>query len=449
MKRFQMTRILKLRDQLRSSYWFVPSVIVLFSIFSALLLIHLDQRYQSGRTLDPSWLFLSKAESARVILSTIAASMVTIVSLTFSMTIVVLTLASSQFGPRLLYNFMRDRANQVALGVFLACFVFCLIVLRAVQTGASEDFVPHLGLSGALLFALFSIGMLIFYIHHVADSIQATTVIANVRNELELIVGRLMSQKGEEQQAEASEWIRLMRLMDDASIQVKANSRGILQAIELEKLLQWTHENDLLLRLHRRPGQFAIQDAPLFEVFPRERVPLDELPALQGAFRFGDQRTLVQDIEFAFQQLVEIALRALSPGINDPFTAMSCVEELGSALALVAKRGSQPRVLKDREGKPRLLIKAVDFEGLVDLAFNQVRQASHHHPAVMMRMLETIVAVASMVTNPEQRVVLRRHAVAIHSLAAGSNMDPNDYRALCDRFHRASEMLGGTNGEPG
>lgn len=445
MTRFEVTRLLKFWDYLRSSYWFLPTIIVLFSALFALLLINADHHYRIERLSGASWLFLSKAESARMILSTISTAMITIVSLTFSMTIVVLTLASSQFGPRLLYNFMRDRNNQVALGVFLACFVFCLIVLRAVQSGSAGDFVPHLGLTVALLYALFSIGMLIFYIHHIADSIQATTVIANVRSELELIVQRMLPEDAEERARETEEGRHLLELVESDSMSVKAQGRGTLQTIEQENLLQWAYENDLLIRLHRHPGEFVIPGSLLFEVFPRERVPLDSLDQLQAYFRFGDRRTLVQDVEFAFQQLVEIALRALSPSINDPFTAMSCVNELGAGLVLVAKRGSQTRIQRDTDGQPRLLVKVVDFKKLVDGAFNQVRQSCCDYPALMMCMLETIAVMASLITNPQQRMALRRHAVAIHAMAGDCCQDPNDLRGLSQQFHRASSLLGGAD----
>jgi uncharacterized membrane protein len=341
---------------------------------------------------------------------------------------------------------MRDRNSQVALGIFLACFVFCLLVLRSVQSNATDDFVPHLSITAALLFAILSIGVLIFFIHHIADSIHANRVIVNVRNELELIVQRLIPDGSGSISADDTEWQHLTALADASSLPVAAHDRGILQAIDEGELLDWAAAHDLLIRLHHRPGEFVIRDNLLFEVYPRERVPTDQLARLQAAFRFGHKRTLVQDIEFSFQQLVEIALRALSPGINDPFTAMSCVDELGSGLALIGKRGSQPRIRRDAKGKPRILVKAVDFAGLADIAFNQIRQTGRSHTAVMIRMLEVIAAVASALSDQQQRRVLRKHAAAVHAVANETAQNADDRADINRRFQRATDLLEGRGG---
>ena len=444
MKLLQDTRLYKIWDQLRSSYWFVPSMLVGLSIGLAAFLISMDHRVRFDPDFESSLLFLGKSEAARLILSTIATAMITIVSLTFSMTIVVLTLASSQFGPRLLYNFMRDRTNQIALGVFLACFVFCLVILRTVEAESPTAFVPHLGTTAAMAFSGICIGMLIYFIHHIADSIQATTVIANVRHELETIVTRMIPDSPQPNPEEEIEWRRLTELVDSDSLPLRAEGRGILQAIDHEALISWAKTYEVLIRLNHRPGEFVIRGDTLCEVFPAKSISEEQLMLLEGWFRFGSHRTLMQDIEFAFQQLVEIAVRALSSGINDPFTAMSCIDELGSGLALVAQRGAQPRILKDEEETPRVLVKAVDFEGVVDTAFNQIRQNGASHPAVMIRMLEVIHAVSSSLTNPSHRAVLLRHATAIHAAACAGAPDAGDRAAIDARFNVAATRLAGT-----
>ena len=196
----------------------------------------------------------------------------------------------------------------------------------------------------------------------------------------------------------------------------------------------------MLVQLHYRPGDFVIHGNPLFTVFPGERAEQDQLASLQETVRFGHHRTLIQDMEFAFQQLVEIALRALSPGINDPFTAMSCIEELGLGLAFVASRGDQPRIWRDNDGTPRVLIKRVGFEGVADVAFNQIRQNGAQHPAVMIRMLDTIAAVAQGVSHAPYRAVLLRHATEIHAAATTAAREPVDLADIEARFHRAAQL---------
>ncbi len=437
-------RLFKFWDQLRSSYWFVPSLLVIGAMLLAFGLVSADLHYRFQRGSGPSWLFLGQSESARSILSTIATAMITIVSLTFSMTIVVLTLASSQFGPRLLYNFMRDRSNQLALGVFVACFVYCLLVLRTVQASAPDAFVPHLGTTGAMAFAVLSVGVLIHFIHHVAESIQANTVIANVRHELESIVERVLPAFEGDRKADESEWQRLQSLLASGAAPISTEARGIVQAVDQDALVSWAKTHDVMVRLRHRPGEFVIRGNIVCDVFPRDRAPHDDIAPLHEALSFGHHRTLVQDIEFAFQQLVEIAVRALSPGINDPFTAMSCVEELASGLALVSERSAQPRILRDEEGVPRVLVKAVNFEGVCDIAFNQIRQNGAAHPAVMIRQLEAIIALAPTVNDIDARAVLLRHAKAIHGAAVGEAHDSGDRADIDARFDEAASLLGGT-----
>ncbi len=441
MKPLRYSRLYKLWDQVHSSYWFIPALMVALSAVLAFLLILADQRYPLIRTAGSPWLFPGEAESARVILSTIATVMMTVVSLTFSITIVVLTLASSQFGPRLIYNFMRDRNSQVALGLFLACFVFCLLILRSVQSEAGGGFVPQLGTSAAMLFALVSVGMLIFYIHHIADSIHSSRIIANVRNELEMIVTRLLPERSGSAADDEKDRQYLVRLMADSAMSVPARDRGVLQAVEETRLLRWAEQHDLLIRLNYRPGQFVLCGAALFDVSPRERVPREQLAELQAAFRFGHQRTLVQDIEFSFQQLAEIALRALSPGINDPYTATSCLDELASGLVLFASRGAGSPVCRDRDGQARILLQRVDFAGLADTAFVQIRQSAGTFPAVMIHMLKVIESIASVMDNKQHNRVLRRHAIAIHATAVQSVCYPEDRHPIDAAFQQVMGQL--------
>ena len=321
-------------DDLRTSFWFLPTFLVAAAVALSLATIHLDRAtpyYNWIATLG--WTFTRGPEGSRAVLSTVAGSMMTIASVTFSITVVALQLASSQFGPRLLRNFMRDRGNQVAIGTFIATFTYCLLILRAVNGTEKEQFVPHISVTVGLLLALVSLGVFIYFIHHAAASIQAENVIAGVSRELHQALDRLYPEcMGRGAPAEAR-GRGLPEAFGSEARPVSCRESNYLQAIDVDGLLELARGRDLVLRIVQRPGKFFFQGGDLAEVWPGDRVDDELAEAIRSAFYFGPRRTLTQDVEFAFDQLVEVAVRALSPGVNDPFTAIDCVDRLGGASA--------------------------------------------------------------------------------------------------------------------
>ncbi len=383
-------------------------------------------------------------EGSRALLATVAGSMMTIASVTFSITIVALQLASSQFGPRLLRNFMRDRGNQIAIGTFIATFTYCLLILRTVNGMENEQFVPHISVTLALLLALMSVGVWIYFIHHSAESIQAENVIAAVSRDLHEAIDRLYPQCVGQEPPESSQDSDEMRLPDgfDESARCITTERSdYLQAIDVELLLRLANERDLVISVGQRPGKFHFSGDNLARAWPADRVDDELADKIRGGFYFGPRRTLVQDVEFAIDQLVEVAVRALSPGVNDPFTAINCVDRLGAALCSLSKRTIPSSYRYDEEGQLRVVIDASTIPGIVDACFDQVRQAARGNTSVTLRLLETIAAVARHTRDETFLDALRRQADAIHRGSQEGIKDPSDREDTQRRYRQALEAI--------
>ncbi len=411
------------------------------AIALAFATVALDEALSNQWLQARGWVYTGGAEGASLVLGTIAGSMITIAGVVFSMTLVALSLASSQLGPRLLRNFMRDTANQMVLGTFIATFLYCLLVLRTIRRVDEIAFVPHLSVTIGVLFALASIGVLIYFIHHVSVSIQADEVVARVGNELIQVIDGLFPQqfgRGEPlPEAEACD-ARLPEAFEREARPVGATGDGYLQRIDADTLMSLAEQEDVLFRVERRPGHYVVMGSPLATVWPGDRVTEKLAARVNSAFVVGSQRTPVQDVEFAVLQLVEIAVRALSPGINDPFTAVACVDRLGSALCRLAEREMPSPYRFDGQGRLRMVAPAVTFPGIVDAAFDQIRQSARSSAAVTIRLLETIAVIAAAAQRPEDRAALRRHAEMIARGAREELPEGEDRRAVEARYEAAS-----------
>ncbi len=409
--------------------------------------VALDEAVPDRWLQTQQWAYTGGAEGASAVLGTVAGSMITIAGVVFSLTLVALSLASSQFGPRLLRNFMRDTTNQVVLGTFVGTFLYCLLVLRTIRRDEDIAFVPHLSVTLGVLFAIASLGVLIYFIHHVSVSIQADEIVARVGTELVQGIDRLcpeQDQDGPRTPLEPSD-ADLLAAFDREAGPVGAIADGYLQLLDLDALGALGAEADALIRVERRPGQYVVRGSPLAMVRPADRVN-DRLAArVHSAFVLGNQRTPAHDIEFSVDQLVEIAVRALSPGVNDPFTAITCVDRLGSALCRLTQRELPSPYRWDAENRLRLVTQPITFSGMADAAFNQIRQYARSSAAVTLRLLETIALVAGAARRPDQRAALRRHAEMIVRGARGGLPEAEDRLEVEARFEATSRALS----EPG
>ncbi len=437
------TRLLNYWEIVRSSYWFLPALMTGLAIGLSFLTIAVDHLALSRQTELLTWVYTGGAAGVRTLLSTLAGSMITMASVTFSITIVALSLASSQFGPRLLNNFMRDTGNQVVLGTFIATFVYSLLILRTVRSIDDGTFVPHISVTVAVLLALASLGLFIYFIHHVSVSIHVQNVIASVERELNRAIERLFPEKESYPafEYELRNKNDVPEDFDQNAQPVTAAYSGYLQSIDNEGLMKLAIKHDLLLGLEHRPGNFIAAGNDLVKVWPGERFEQGFNEKINEAFILGAQRLRLQDVEFAIEQLVEIALRALSPGINDPFTAMACVDRLGVALAHLAERRIPSGYRYDDENNLRLMADSVTFEGLVETAFNQIRQYGRSSAAVTIRLLETIAVIAAHARTQTEREVLQRQARMIRHGSENAIPEECDRQDIKDRYQIVTKIL--------
>ncbi len=413
------------REALRTNLWLVPMIEVLVAIALYAGTHALDQAAFRGSLHLPSWVISGNADAARQILTALAAAVITVVGVVFSIMIVTLTLASTQFGPRMLRNFIRDRGTQITLGTFVATFVYATLVLVSIPGAAGDgrQFVPHLSITVAVALVAVSMGVLIYFIHHIATTIQLPQVIASIAGDLsKAIDAESRDSGGFEAGPSVAE---LLARMSEGGGTVPAPSSGYLQFIRHETLVGLATEKGAVIRLLYRPGHFLVQGHPIATVWPRDAAPAVTRELRRGHVT-GPYRTLTQDLAFAVDQLVEIAIRALSPAVNDTFTAMTCIDWLGESLCKVTTRWDPPRVHRDSHGYVRVITAHVSYRRLVERAFEKIRQAGRGMPAVMIRQLEALTKIMDHTTSAEQRELLMAQAAMILRACEESVPEPSD-----------------------
>ncbi len=400
------------REALRTNLWLVPTAEIVLAVALFAGTNALDRAAYDGTLHLPSWIIGGTADAARQILTAIAAAVITVVTLVFSITIVTLTLASTQFGPRMLRNFIRDRITQFTLGSFVATFVYAILTLGSIGPGSHGEFVPHVSTTVTLALVVGDVAVLVVFIDHIAKSIQLPQVIASIARDLSRAIdaeASLPAVRGPKSGPSLSEM--LVRLDEDSGV-VRAPSSGYLQYVSMSTLIDISSRRHAVIRLLHRPGHFVVEGEPLANVWPTTAAP-GVARALGGAHATGPHRTLTQDLSFAVDQLVEIAIRALSPAVNDTFTAIACIDWLGDALCDIADRWRPATVHRDAAGHVRVITVTVSFRRLVERAHDKIRQASRAMPAVMIRQLDGLAKVMAHTTSAEQRELLLEQAAMI------------------------------------
>jgi uncharacterized membrane protein len=436
-------RIRKFWEDIHTSYWFFPSLMATISIILSQITIEIDR---AGRLAEIGLIWGGSPDGARAVLETVAGSMITVAGVTFSIVIVALSVATSQFGSRLLRNFMADTSNQVVLGAFISTYLYCLLVLRTVRGGNNGDeFVPYVSVTLALVFAILTLGVLIYFIHHISLTMQAEYIIADVAKDLFNVIERLFPEGfGQGANDNVDEKYHTANIPADFSSQAKpvnAENSGYLQAIDDQALLKTAKEHDLILKIAYRPGHFVMADNPLVHVYPPEKLDHKIQKTVRKAFILGRQRTHTQDVEFAVEQLVEVAVRSLSTGINDPFTVISCIDWLGAALTkLVQKPFPSPYRYDDQEKLRVILEHTLTFKGVTDVALNQIRQYSEDSVAVRIRLLETIERVMKIAQNEEMKEALYQQADMIETGSRENVDEREDQKDITERYRKVKDQ---------
>jgi uncharacterized membrane protein len=425
------------REALRTNLWVVPTALSGLTVLLFVATVTADRAAAAGSLRLPSWVDSGSPDAARQILTAIAAAIITVVGVVFSITIVALTLASTQFGPRMLRNFLRSFGIQLTLGVFVATFLYSVLALITISQQGGRVFVPHLSITVDFVLVLVDLGVLIYFIHHVASSIQLNQVIAGIAADLIRSVDveaaidahdrrRPVSQVGP---LEADVSARL----DQHGARVLAVKSGFLQVIDHDLLISEASRAGAVVRLLYHPRHFIVEGRALALVWPPEAASAIQR-ALERAHFVGPQRTRSQDMVLAIDQLVEIAIRALSPAVNDTFTALACIDWLSAGLAKLSAVSSPNRVHRDRTGHIRLIEAEIPYGRLVDRAFDKVRQAGRGMPAVTIRQLEALARIMEFAADEDQRCALMRQADMILRSSEEAIPEPNDRADVRERY---------------
>jgi len=392
----------KLAISLRSSFWFLPVLIVLASVALAVALVAVDEQVGGGG-LGERWpkVFAVDADGARELMSTIAASMITVAGVVFSITIVAIAQAATQYTSRVLRNFMRDRRNQVVLGVFLGVFAYCVGVLRTITTNDGEGFVPHLAVFGGLVLVLVAVVFLAFYIHHVAAQIQSGAIARGIARDTLATIDELFPDVLEGEEAppsrEAPEGLRWHA--------VCGPQMGYLERVDPQALREFARRHGVVVRMERKVGDFVSSDRAIASIAAAREPTSDTMRELSRLFAIDSYRSIEQDIGFGLRQLVDVALKALSPGINDTTTAITSLDYLSVILERLAGRRLAPRPLRDGDTL-RVIPDGPDFEDLLTLGMDQILENAHGNTVVLLRMLQAIEQIRAGARAPARQRML-------------------------------------------
>ena len=431
-------KLAPLIEKTQSSFWFVPSLMILFSFLLAAVTLYIDLTYSQENKGAISFLYATNVEAVRSLLATIAGAMITVTSIAFSITIVALTLASSQFGPRLMRNFMMDKGTQIVLGTFISTFLFCIVIFCALSFKAPYAFEPGVTIAVAILMTCFSVCTLVYFIHHVAMSIQADVVIDDVYCELQGNIAKLFPALSKEKSPQPDS-LFTQRKDKNREISVYAPFSGYLQLIDKKSLLTLAEQSHCVIELHFSAGDFIVENTIIATVHLSNKTESGSSDAISksiiGHTVYGSCRTPVQDPEFAVHQLVEIALRALSPGINDPYTAITCIDKLNAVLCrLTTKVFPETEVLID--GVVRLICKSLTFTDIATAAFDQIRQQSVNNLAVTIKMLDALHVLSGQTTTDEQHNFVLTQTEMISQQQAKECMSDHDRGELMQRIEK-------------
>jgi uncharacterized membrane protein len=393
-----MEKLKALWHDVVDSLWFLPGLLTVAGGALAVLLVQYNDAILGDIAADDVWwVFGGTSGGAMSVLEAIAGSIITVTGVVFSVTIIALQLASSQFTPRVLRQFMADRSNQLVLGVFIATFTYSLIVLRTVRSGDENEFVPAVAVTAAVLLALTSIGFLIYFIDHLARSIQAAVIIDSVATSTLGVAGIVYPETVSDCDDPERPFADELTPGDDVdAYEVRATKAGYVQAVDRKRLTGLAGEHDLLVRMEIEIGTYVLPGQVVMRAWPGTQVNAGISDALFGGVILGLERTPRQDVKHGIIEIMDIAVKAMSPSVNDPTTASNSIQRLGQVLLDMAWRQGGDSVDRDDAGNVRLIVRRPRLADMVGLAFNQTRHYSAQNATVMIVLIETLADLAAL-----------------------------------------------------
>ena len=447
-----MKQIQQVWRYLWTSLWFVPALLVLAAVLLAVALVDSDSRLDAGIWAAWPRLFGAGAAGSRGMLEVIATSMITVAGVVFSITIAALAQTSSQYSSRVLRNFMSDRTNQVVLGVFVSIFIYCLVVLRTIRGGDEGAFVPSLAVLAGIGMAFVGIGFLIYFIHHTATSIQASQILARVANETVEAIDHLFPERlgeGKDEKAADAAVDGTVGERLPSGQPVPAQRTGYIQAVDSEALLAFSRERQVVVRMERGIGDFAIESTPLVTLIPvhnreppGDGAPVDDVTAgqLNRAYTIDRQRTVEQDAAFGIRQIVDVANKALSPGINDTTTAVLCVEYLTALMVRLARRHIESQY-RFEGAELRVITRGPTFASLLSGAFDEIRRNGQGNVSVLTHLKQALATLEPVTQDAGRRRALLHQAVALHGVVQRSIADSQEREALAGECLRLTAAV--------
>ena len=409
-------------EYLRGAMWALPSIAVVLALIAGSALSLVDVEPQSPLS---SLVFEGTADDARALLIGIASTMITVIALVLGLTVVALQLASTQYSPRLLRNFLRDRTNQVVLSVFVATFTYSTAGLYTVgvSAGRRTNEFPRLAVTGALVLLFASLVMLVFFVHHLVHSIQIDEIMATVERNTLRVIDRDLPTDGVTSDAlpDPPVW----------AVPIPSYRSGYLQTMRPELLLSAAVRGEATIRVTHMVGDHTIAGAPLCwlwrsspEQAPADPAPFEQL--LRDAVRIGFERTMEQDVSFGVRQLADIASKALSPAINDPYTAVQALQHLSVILAALSGRPLGNQLLRDPAGAVRVAVPGRDYGYVIELACGQIRRYGRSEPRVMLALLRILRSTATFCTDDARRAILAQQVRLVLADAEAAIVQPAD-----------------------
>ncbi|WP_158265057.1 DUF2254 domain-containing protein [Blastopirellula marina] len=432
-------------ERVIASLWFVPVLCTMGGVFTAVVMLAFDYAWKDSWEL-PFWLETT-TDGAQTVLSTISGGMITVAGVVLSMTMVTLSITSSQFGSRVLRTRIRDRTTQWTIGLFLGTTVYSLVVLKMVRKIGQEDLlIPHLSVMAAIFFAIISLVVLLYFIHHITMIAQAPEIVASLAHDLNRSIDHIFPEKiGDpppENVPDGEALTDQQREAIDGGLAIRSTSEGYIQSIDADILLKLATDGDLVIELPKRPGDFLSRQETIARVAGGKSEDEDRLTTtVNEAFYLGNSRSPRQDVNCSVHELAQMAVRALSPGINDPYTAVNCIDRLSAALCRLSERRIPKANRFDEEGHLRLVVDRQTFASVLHAAFDQIRCYALTSVAVSQRLLEGYQRIANCLTEPDQAAdVLHQARLTVEGvLEAGHH--PADVVLLRQAYVRLKEQL--------